>query len=51
MVILNAVISTINISLALMLLLLMKDEKTQAGRYGLGFLILLLVMNTILIWW
>ncbi len=51
MTILNAVVSTINISLALMLLLFMKDEKTQAGRYGFGFLVLLLVVNTTLIWW
>lgn len=51
MIILNAVVSTINISLTLMMLLFMKEERTQAGRYGLGFLILLLVMNTILIWW
>lgn len=50
MIILNAVISTINISLGLMLLLLMKDEKTQAGRYGFGFLVFLLVVNTMLIW-
>lgn len=50
MTILNAVVSTINIALALMLLLFMKDEKTQAGRYGLGFLVLLLAVNTVLIW-
>lgn len=50
MVILNAVVSTINISLVLMLFLFMKDEKTQAGRYGLGFLVLLLAVNTMLIW-
>lgn len=51
MAILNAVVSTINIALALMLLLFMKDEKTQAGRYGFGFPVLLLVVNTTLIWW
>ncbi len=51
MIILNAVVSTINISLTLMMLLFMKEERTQAGRYGFGFLVLLLVVNTTLIWW
>lgn len=51
MIILNAVVSTINISLALMMLLFMKEERMQAGRYGFGFLVLLLVVNTTLIWW
>lgn len=49
--ILNAVVSTINISLALMMLLFMKEERTKAGRYGFGFLVLLLVVNTTLVWW
>lgn len=31
--ILNAVVSTINISLALLLLMVLKDEKTRAGRF------------------
>lgn len=50
MIILNAVVSTINISLFLMMLLFMKEERTQAGRYGFGLLILLLAVNTISIW-
>ncbi len=50
MILLNAVVSTINILLALMILLFMKEERTKAGRYGLGFLALLLIMNTVLIW-
>ncbi len=50
MVILNAVVSTINVALVLLILLFMKEERTQTGRYGFGFLALLLVVNTVLIW-
>lgn len=51
MVILNAVVSTINVALVLLILLFMKEEQTQAGRYGFGFLVFLLAVNTTLIWW
>ncbi len=51
MIILNTVVPTINIAFALMLLLFMKEEQTQAGRYGFGFLVFLLAVNTTLIWW
>lgn len=51
MIILNAVVSTINISLALLMLVILKDEKTQAGRFALKALAFLLVLNTTMIWY
>lgn len=51
MVILNAVVSTINVALVLLILLFVKEEHPQAGRYGFGFLVFLLAVNTTLIWW
>lgn len=51
MIILNAVVSTINISLALLLLMVLKDEKTQAGRFAIQLFVFLLVLNTTMIWY
>ncbi len=51
MMILNAVVSTINISLALLLLMVLKDEKTRAGRFSLKAFAFLLVLNTAMIWY
>lgn len=48
---LNAVVSTINISLALLLLVVLKDENTQAGRFVLKALAFLFVLNTTMIWY
>ncbi len=50
MIILNAVVSTINISLAMILLVSLNEEKTQAGRFALRALAFLLVLNTTMIW-
>lgn len=50
MIILNSIVSTINIVLLVLMFLFWRDEQTKAGRYGFGFLMFLLMLNTVLIW-
>lgn len=50
MIILNSIVSTINIALLMLVFLFWRGESTKAGRYGLAFLIYLLAVNTALIW-
>lgn len=50
MIVLNSIISTINIALLILMFLFWRAERTKTGRYGFVFLIFLLAANTALIW-
>lgn len=50
MVILNSIVSTINMALLVLMFLFWRSERTKTGKYGFVFLILLFIANTTLIW-
>lgn len=50
MMILNSIVSTINLTLIIWSFLLWRSERTKTGKYGFVFLILLFIANTALIW-
>lgn len=51
MTILNVIVSTVNIGLALLMLVISRDEQSQSGRYTLRSLAFLLTLNTTMIWY
>ena len=50
MVILNSIVSTINMVLLVLMFLFWREEYTKSGRLGFAFFMLLLSVNTALIW-
>lgn len=50
MVILNSIVSTINMALLALMFMFWREECTKAGKYGFVFLMLILTVNIVLIW-
>lgn len=50
MVILNSIVSAINMALLVLMFLFWRGERTKPGRYGFVFLMLILTVNIALIW-